>query len=177
MHLLQRLKPTFLQQLQRPAAHRPQVSLRRDAAPLLEDTLVENQFARQFSEIETHFQNLLSKGHALLLRCAESGACRHPEVRGPVERMNARLDELEMELKIVRAEYFADAARWRRERRALRKQEQNMGDSYEETFYEKKAAKKRAWNKVKHKFRPVIYKNYLYNEDAIVDYAMTECAE
>lgn len=102
--------------------------------------------------------------------------CGHRcKARGPVEQMRARLRELETERDTIKAEYYRDKAKWKRERDELNAQEDALGNNVYESHHEKAALRKEAWAEVKSDFCPVINEHYGINEDEIVDYATVEC--
>lgn len=101
----------------------------------------------------------------------------HCKAKGPVEQMRSRLRELEVERDSIKAQYYRDKAKWKKERDELSAEEDSLGNDVYSAHHEKAALRKEAWAEVKGDFCPVINENYSLDEDKIVDYATVECQE
>jgi len=107
-------------------------------------------------------------------RCAASGACRGA-LRGPVQALEARLEELKGLLADVRAEHLSDKARWAEERAELSRVESDLGDEVSNMHEQKQAAMRVAAQRSTELFCPVVTANYGIDEESITTHIETEC--
>lgn len=136
------------------------------------DSITTERLDQNLMMLDRRLSALDSEVQAFAARCGHT--CKS---RGPVETMRARLRELEAERDAIKAQYYADKARWKKEREELGAEEDDRGNDVVSAHHEKARLRKEAWQEVKSEFCPVIDENYGINEDKIVDYATVECQE